>query len=113
VQEGSANRVDDLRLMLLVSQVDFLPSAAEVEARCPEFHASTAVSEVAGEVAGAGAGGSCITVGVARAAGHKCERCWYYSETVGADATHSDLCGRCADVMRADGHQVTSTAASE
>jgi len=36
-----------------------------------------------------------LTVGIARAGGVKCERCWNYSETVGADSAHPAICGRC------------------
>ncbi|WP_144509344.1 isoleucine--tRNA ligase [Bacillus sp. FJAT-22090] len=36
---------------------------------------------------------------VEKADGEKCERCWTISETVGANAKHSSLCVRCADVV--------------
>ncbi|MGH9487890.1 MAG: isoleucine--tRNA ligase [Terriglobales bacterium] len=38
-------------------------------------------------------------VRVHAAAGKKCERCWNYSEEVGAAAGHPGLCGRCARVL--------------
>ncbi|NPV71644.1 MAG: isoleucine--tRNA ligase [Firmicutes bacterium] len=37
---------------------------------------------------------------VSRARGVKCERCWNYSETVGTDAGHPTICGRCSDVLK-------------
>ncbi len=37
-----------------------------------------------------------VTYDVERASGHKCERCWAYSETVGTDSEHPTLCARCA-----------------
>ncbi|MCL2678426.1 MAG: isoleucine--tRNA ligase, partial [Clostridiales bacterium] len=40
-----------------------------------------------------------LGVAVAPAAGAKCERCWIYSESVGQDAEHGQLCARCAGVM--------------
>lgn len=40
-----------------------------------------------------------VAVAVARAAGEKCERCWCYSEEVGADPAHPTLCPRCARVV--------------
>ncbi len=49
----------------------------------------------AGEAAGE------ITVGVAKAAGAKCSRCWNYSAAVGGDAEHPELCERCGPVVRA------------
>ena len=36
-----------------------------------------------------------VQVGVAE--GTKCERCWTYSETVGQNETHPQICARCAD----------------
>jgi isoleucyl-tRNA synthetase len=47
-----------------------------------------------------------LTIGVKRANGPKCDRCWYYSDTVGADEEdiHKDVCARCANVVRSDGY---------
>jgi isoleucyl-tRNA synthetase len=39
-----------------------------------------------------------VTVGPAE--GHKCERCWVYSNTVGQDAEHPTLCAKCAAVVK-------------
>jgi len=36
-----------------------------------------------------------LVVGVEKARGSKCERCWIYEETVGADANHPTVCARC------------------
>ena len=38
-------------------------------------------------------------LGVAKAAGEKCERCWIYSTELGSDPAHPTLCPRCAKVM--------------
>ena len=40
-----------------------------------------------------------VAVVIDQATGHKCARCWKYSETVGADSEHPDLCERCAKVL--------------
>lgn len=40
-----------------------------------------------------------LKVQVAAAPGQKCERCWIYSEEIGADPDHPTLCPRCAAVM--------------
>ncbi len=40
-----------------------------------------------------------LKVAVEAAGGGKCERCWMYSEEVGRQADHPELCGRCADVL--------------
>ncbi len=37
-----------------------------------------------------------LIVGVSRAEGKKCQRCWMYSESVGKDAGHPEICDRCA-----------------
>ncbi|HBH86122.1 MAG TPA: isoleucine--tRNA ligase, partial [Syntrophaceae bacterium] len=36
-----------------------------------------------------------LTIGVTKAQGKKCDRCWIYSETVGADPDHPTICERC------------------
>ena len=40
-----------------------------------------------------------LTIDVSKAAGHHCPRCWVYSDTVGKNAKHPDLCARCAEVI--------------
>lgn len=40
-----------------------------------------------------------LKVGVRKAGGEKCPRCWNYSETVGKNETYADLCERCSGVM--------------
>ena len=49
-----------------------------------------------------------LSVGVTRARGKKCDRCWYYSDSVGQDRDPNlhDVCLRCADVVRKDGYNV-------
>jgi isoleucyl-tRNA synthetase len=36
-----------------------------------------------------------LAIGVEKARGTKCERCWIYEESVGSDANHPTVCGRC------------------
>jgi isoleucyl-tRNA synthetase len=36
-----------------------------------------------------------LSVGVEKARGAKCERCWIYDESIGADPAHPTVCGRC------------------
>jgi isoleucyl-tRNA synthetase len=40
-----------------------------------------------------------ITIGISRAAGAKCERCWHYETDIGQHAAHPTVCGRCAAVL--------------
>ncbi len=68
---------EDLRSLLIVSQVAFV----ETKDRLAEPFAS-------GEFEG-------LFVGVTRASGRKCNRCWIYSESVGASAEHPAVCERC------------------
>jgi isoleucyl-tRNA synthetase len=70
---------EDLRYYLLVSQVSFGP---------------------AGEGAYRGEKLPGLAVGVQRAQGSKCERCWMYSPQVGEDTTLPGLCERCAPVVK-------------
>lgn len=51
-----------------------------------------AVENATGEVEG-------LEVTVNKAEGHKCERCWVYSDTVGQDEKHPTLCARCAKII--------------
>jgi len=37
-----------------------------------------------------------LSVAVAKAAGQKCPRCWNYTEDIGTDAAHPEICGSCA-----------------
>ncbi|MBN1662934.1 MAG: isoleucine--tRNA ligase [Deltaproteobacteria bacterium] len=37
-----------------------------------------------------------LTIGVTKAPGEKCNRCWNYSESVGRIAEHPDICERCS-----------------
>jgi isoleucyl-tRNA synthetase len=85
------NGVDDLRFIFMTSQVQFVSSAEEVVSR------NTEVLSMSNSVSG-------CTVGVSRARGRKCERCWYYSCSVDAESahSHSDICARCRGIVGAD-----------
>ncbi len=41
-----------------------------------------------------------LVVTVESAEGGKCERCWHYSPTVGSEAAHPTICGRCTEALR-------------
>jgi isoleucyl-tRNA synthetase len=34
--------------------------------------------------------------------GEKCERCWNFATTIGANSEHPSICGRCADALSAE-----------
>ncbi|MCE5262989.1 MAG: isoleucine--tRNA ligase [Deltaproteobacteria bacterium] len=68
--------LDDLRALLIVSGIRIAEEGAIAE----PFRSV--------EMPG-------LLVGVTRAGGEKCNRCWNYSETVGANAEHPTICARC------------------
>jgi len=44
-------------------------------------------------------GGGELRARVSHATGRKCVRCWRWTEDVGTDTAHPELCGRCAEVI--------------
>ncbi|MFC1567075.1 isoleucine--tRNA ligase, partial [bacterium] len=44
--------------------------------------------------------GSKVKIGVEKAAGKKCERCWNYSQAVGSIKNYENFCVRCAEVVK-------------
>jgi isoleucyl-tRNA synthetase len=38
-------------------------------------------------------------IGVTTADGVKCDRCWNYSDTIGANTEHPTVCDRCVDAL--------------
>ena len=83
----SSNTVDDLRFLLMVSEVIVQSSEENVILECPDFNVKSQNSQ------------NGITIGVKRAQGRKCERCWYYCRSVGKNESHLHLCSRCVDVV--------------
>lgn len=85
---SKSNNVDDLRFLLLASQVHIVDSAAEVEAACEASLVLKSGTE------------SEAVVGIRRAKGKKCARCWYYCESVDSQPDMPHVCPRCAHVVR-------------
>ncbi|WP_110986815.1 isoleucine--tRNA ligase [Acaryochloris thomasi] len=79
--DQKTNGIDELRYLFLASQVELLDS---------NDFAKTAQYSSKSDT---------LTVGVTPAQGHKCDRCWNYSEHVGASSQHPLLCERCVDVI--------------
>jgi isoleucyl-tRNA synthetase len=79
------NGVDDLRTVLMLSQVNLVDSEAAIAEACDEQYIATT-----GTLSG------CV-IGIKKADGEKCARCWFYAEELGADLglAHSDVCQRC------------------
>lgn len=74
-----------------------------IETHLDELPAFCIVSqvEIAEELDQAVAGESIpeLRIGVVKAAGEKCERCWNYSRSVGSSGVYPKICRRCADVI--------------
>ena len=76
LRELIATHLEDMRALLIVSQ---LQVADEKDIAAP-FRSA--------EIEG-------LVVGVEKARGGKCERCWIYEESVGSDVNHPTVCARC------------------
>ncbi|MBD3881721.1 isoleucine--tRNA ligase [Phormidium tenue FACHB-886] len=76
----SGNGVDELRYLLLASQVELLESADRLAGK----HQSQS---------------DALGVGVVDADGKKCDRCWNYSIHVGESHQHPLLCERCIEAI--------------
>ncbi|MDR0807017.1 MAG: isoleucine--tRNA ligase [Enterobacteriaceae bacterium] len=46
-----------------------------------------------------------LKIGLAKAQGCKCPRCWHYTQDVGQDAEHPELCGRCVTNVAGHGEE--------
>ncbi|MBE1299352.1 MAG: isoleucine--tRNA ligase [Alteromonadaceae bacterium] len=46
-----------------------------------------------------------LWLGVEKAPGEKCTRCWHYREDVGSNDAHPELCTRCVDNVEGEGEQ--------
>jgi len=77
----SGNQVDELRYLFLTSQVELLDTPTKL---ADEKY--TAQTETVG-------------IGVVKADGAKCDRCWNYSTLVGKFELHPLLCERCVDAL--------------
>jgi isoleucyl-tRNA synthetase len=48
-----------------------------------------------------GNGEPTLAIGVGKALGQKCERCWHWEEDVGENTAHPTICGRCVEAISA------------
>nr|WP_315870954.1 isoleucine--tRNA ligase [Trichocoleus desertorum] len=77
----NGNGVDELRYLFIVSQVELLDSPAALEGL--QYSSQS----------------DALGIGVVKADGEKCDRCWNYSVHVGESAAHSLLCERCEPAL--------------
>jgi isoleucyl-tRNA synthetase len=76
-----SDRVDELRYLFLASQVELLDSPDALEGLKYSFQSDA------------------LGVGVVRADGEKCDRCWNYSTHIGEFTEHVTLCERCVPAL--------------
>jgi len=76
-----SNDVDELRYLFLASQVELLDAPKTLDELKYQFQSET------------------LGVGVVKADGTKCDRCWNYSTHVGRSEVHPLLCERCEPII--------------
>jgi len=82
------NGVDELRTVLMLSQVNLVDSPEDLAAACDEKY-----------ISGADTASGCV-VGIIKASGTKCGRCWLYDAQIGKlGLPHDDICQRCNDAI--------------
>ncbi|KAJ8565936.1 hypothetical protein K7X08_008512 [Anisodus acutangulus] len=82
------NDADALHRIFITSQVEILNSLQDERIKDVEYTGEYLMEE-----------GNKIWIGVSRANGSKCDRCWNYSPQVGSFTEHPLLCGRCHNVV--------------
>ena len=108
----STNSIDDLRFLFLTSQIEFLESPENVSGKCPDFNQMSELEVASTDESGTTVTtGRKVTIGISKADGLKCQRCWYYSTNVGGSSQeeYKDLCLRCADVVQSLSQSVVIT----
>ncbi len=78
---STGNQVDELRYFFLASAVELVDRVVEIEKLEYQSQSET------------------VSVGVVKADGEKCDRCWNYSPSVGSFPEHPTICDRCYEVV--------------
>jgi len=111
IKESTQTEVDNLKDWLLVSSLSFEGEGDANTNPEPDADANANANADANANANANANADTkqllippstelgITIGIAKAAGHKCERCWHYETDIGDHAAHPTICGRCVAVL--------------
>ena len=81
VPQRKSNGVDELRYLFLASQVELIEDESQMQ------HLAHQVTSESSKI------------GVIKAEGEKCDRCWNYSPTVGHNTEHPLVCDRCVDAL--------------
>jgi isoleucyl-tRNA synthetase len=78
----SGNGIDELRYLFLASQVELVDSPNAIQR-----------AEYKGE-------SDLVSVGIVKADGQKCDRCWNYSPLVGTFPEDPTICERCNEALK-------------
>ena len=89
---AAENGVDPLKYLFVTSEVVIVDKLEDGEC----LHVSEAQLD--------GLGG--VKAGVRMASGARCERCWHYSESVGDNSEHPQVCARCMPVVETVGFKL-------
>eukprot|EP00871_Galdieria_phlegrea_P002989 jgi/Galph1/3691/GphlegSOOS_G2352.1 len=89
VDEKNGNEVDKLKYLFLTSQVEIINSEEKLKEQY-SYIVDSDNSKLPVSI--------CL-IGVAKAHGSKCIRCWNFSESVGLHSKHPELCHRCVDIV--------------
>lgn len=82
---NAENRVDELRYLILVSQVEIITDEAKINES--NYHDVINLSD------------GNLKIAVVKADGEKCDRCWNYSVKVGEFKDDPTICERCNDAL--------------
>ncbi|XP_027333503.1 isoleucine--tRNA ligase, chloroplastic/mitochondrial isoform X3 [Abrus precatorius] len=85
---AAKNDADTLHRLFITSQAEILPSLEDEHIVNIPYSGECLIQ-----------GKSKVWIGISRAVGSKCERCWNYSQQVGSFLDHPTLCSRCYDVV--------------
>jgi isoleucyl-tRNA synthetase len=77
----TSNQVDELRYLLLASQVELVDSLEDIQKT--EYQNESEL----------------VSIGVIKADGKKCDRCWNYSTKVGEFSDNPTICERCNSAL--------------
>ncbi|MBP0020815.1 MAG: isoleucine--tRNA ligase [Cyanobacteria bacterium SBLK] len=75
------NRIDELRYLFLASQVELVDSLDRIQGADYKSESDR------------------VSIGIIKAEGEKCDRCWNYSTSVGKSSEHPLLCDRCESAL--------------
>ncbi|CAI9118806.1 OLC1v1020422C2 [Oldenlandia corymbosa var. corymbosa] len=97
----SSNDADTLPRIFITSQVEILPYLQNEQIEQASYTGEYLIGEK-----------SKVWIGVSRAEGAKCERCWNFSPQVGSYNEHPSLCGRCYNVVASQPEPALAAAVS-